>query len=175
MKGVIITEFLELVEEKYDLQTVNEMLEKAGYDIGFSAVATYDSKIIHELSQVLGELKNIDRQMLLEIYGEFMFRKFKLGHTEFFDRAPDLYSFLDSIETYIHQEVLKLYPNAELPRFESIYQEDGTYSLIYYSSRKMYSFAKGLINGSIKYYDPTKKMQVNMLQNDGSEVEFILF
>jgi hypothetical protein len=174
MKGIIITEFLELVEDKFDLATVDEMLKNSGYQTGFSGVETYDNKIIHEMTHSLGEITSMSPEELLEIYGEFMFKKFRHSYTHFIERANGLYDFLDSVESYIHIEVLKLYPNAELPYFETLEKEDGSFVMTYTSKRRMYSFAKGLIQGSIDHFDPKKSLTMRKISDDGSKVEFVV-
>jgi hypothetical protein len=63
-----------------------------------------------------------------------------------------LFSFLNSIDQYIHPEVLKLYPDAELPRFDAEIKSDNEMILNYMSSRKMSDLAIGLIKGAAKYF-----------------------
>jgi hypothetical protein len=64
----------------------------------------------------------------------------------------NLFSFLNSIDQYIHPEVLKLYPDAELPRFEAEIKSDNEMTLDYMSSRKMSDLAIGLIKGAAKHF-----------------------
>lgn len=175
MKGIIITEFVELVEQKYGMDVADEMLVTSGLDMGFSAVETYDNSIIHLLVKTLGENVGLSSDELFELYGLFMFKKFLIGYSHFFEGVNDLYSFLESVEDYIHQEVLKLYPNAELPKFETALDNSGGFKMVYKSKRRMYSFAKGLILGSIEHFDPEKKLEIRMIEADGSEVEFYVF
>ena len=80
---------------------------------------------------------------------------------------------MSSIDSHIHVEVLKLYPEASLPRFETIMEGD-LMSMIYTSQRKMASFAQGLIEGSIEYFREDYKVSREDIKDDGSKVKFTL-
>jgi hypothetical protein len=67
----------------------------------------------------------------------------------------NLFTFLDSIEKYIHPEVLKLYPEAELPTFKAEINNKAEMTLHYMSSRKLSDLAIGLIKGASKYFNET--------------------
>ena len=56
------------------------------------------------------------------------------------------------IESIIHTEVQKLYPDAELPYFEVDQQSPEKLVLIYHSARHLEDLAEGLIDGCITYF-----------------------
>jgi hypothetical protein len=66
--------------------------------------------------------------------------------------VPDSFSFLASIEDVIHVEVRKLYPDAELPRFESTFPVEGSMEFVYRSPRHFDDLAAGLIAGCIEHF-----------------------
>ena len=55
------------------------------------------------------------------------------------------------VETYIHDEVRKLYPDAELPRFDCQH-EQGEFVMIYRSSRPFADLAHGLVIAAVKHF-----------------------
>jgi hypothetical protein len=57
------------------------------------------------------------------------------------------FEFLESIEGVIHVEVLKLYPDAQLPRLTAVRHDDNHLTLEYSSPRGMQDLAVGLIRG----------------------------
>ena len=69
-----------------------------------------------------------------------------------FVEKPNLFSFLNSIDQYIHPEVLKLYPEAELPRFQAEIKSENEMMLNYMSSKKMSDLAIGLIKGAANHF-----------------------
>ena len=70
----------------------------------------------------------------------------------FFQSQPTLFDFLSSIDAVIHVEVLKLYPDAELPSFRVEQRGDDTMTLTYRSNRHMAPLAVGLIEGAAVHY-----------------------
>ena len=81
-----------------------------------------------------------------------------------------MFSFLNSIDQYIHPEVLKLYPDAELPRFQSEIKSDNEMVLNYMSSRKMSDLAIGLIKGAANYFEEDVDVVKIGKENDGQTV-----
>jgi hypothetical protein len=83
---------------------------------------------------------------------------------------PNLFSFLNSIDQYIHPEVLKLYPDAELPRFDAEIKSDNEIMLNYMSSRKMSDLAIGLIKGAANHFEEDVDVVKIGEANDGQTV-----
>jgi hypothetical protein len=99
----------------------------------------------------LSEIKGVPVPALLTVFGEYFFTTLKTKYPVFMEK-DNLFSFLNSIDQYIHPEVLKLYPDAELPRFEAEIKSDNEMTLDYMSSRKMSDLAIGLIKGAAKHF-----------------------
>jgi hypothetical protein len=72
-------------------------------------------------------------------------------------------------------EVLKLYPDAELPRFEYITSEPGRLTIIYRSTRGFADLAAGLIDGCIEHFGENIDVQREDLSGgQGTWVRFSL-
>ena len=82
------------------------------------------------------------------------------------------FELLSNIEDYIHVEVKKLYPEAELPTFETKILNDREMQMIYTSDRRMADFAEGLINGCIEHFEDRGVVLQELLNADGSQVRF---
>ena len=117
----------------------------------------------------LSEIKNIPVPDLLRSYGTFFFSVLSRSYPKFMEKNS-LFSFLESIDSYIHPEVLKLYPEAELPRFTSEHISNSEMKLIYESSRKMSDFAIGLIKGASDFYKIKINVEVLDIKKEGKEV-----
>lgn len=74
---------------------------------------------------------------------------------------------LGVLDGLIHVEVRKLYPDAELPRFEARVMEDGSLDVEYRSARGLADFAEGLMLGSIKWFGESLVL-ARADQTDGS-------
>ncbi|MFT4600298.1 MAG: hypothetical protein ACI857_000472 [Arenicella sp.] len=172
MKGIVFTEFLELVENKFGLETVEEVISacELATDGAYTSIGTYDHKEMFQMVAVLSKTKNISVPDLLDIYGEHFFSVVAKGYPQFVQKN-DLFYFLESIDNYIHPEVLKLYPDAELPNFDSeVNPERSELILIYTSKRAMSHFAIGLIKGASKHYDQRLDIEVVSSRDNGENV-----
>jgi len=153
MKGIVFTEFLELVENEFGLEVVQQIIDECELETegAFTSVGTYNHKDMFIMVGKLSEIKGIPVPALLSVFGEYFFTTLKTKYPLFLDK-PNLFSFLNSIDQYIHPEVIKLYPDAELPQFEAEIRSDNEMMLNYMSSRKLSDLAIGLIKGAAKHF-----------------------
>ena len=77
---------------------------------------------------------------------------FASGYPEFFRKYDTAFSMLEAIESDIHLEVRKLYPDAELPSFSTIRHSTERLELSYKSERPLASFCYGLIEACFTKY-----------------------
>lgn len=154
MKGVVFTEFLEMVEDKFSADMVDDIIDEANPPSGgaYSAVGTYDHAEIVALVVALSAHSGIPTNDLLRIFGEHLFGRFVIGYPGFFEGITDCFEFLSGIENIIHAEVRKLYPDAELPKFEVEQHDADRLVMRYYSKRHFEDLAEGLIHGCIAYF-----------------------
>jgi len=73
-------------------------------------------------------------------------------------------------------EVRKLYPDAELPRFQASRRADGGLNLLYLSSRHFADLAEGLIEGCAEHFkQPLMVQRRNQPVADGSAGSAVMF
>jgi hypothetical protein len=176
MKGIIFAEFLELVETSYGLETVDEIIEKSNLASqgAYTNIGTYEFSEMLALLTNLSEKTNKSIDELLHIYGVHFFSIIQRDYRRILEGYTYPLDFLSSIESHIHVEVRKIYPDAELPRFEIVDQTDISLTLIYYSSRSMYAFGLGLMEKAFEHYGKKATITYEKLKADGSEVKFII-
>ncbi|MGZ0016157.1 heme NO-binding domain-containing protein [Yeosuana sp. AK3] len=174
MKGVVFTEFLELVEEKFGLKMVDEIIEKSKLTSKgvYTSVGTYPSSEMFQLIEALSEKTKISKDDLLLIYAEHFFSYIEENHSIFLKRYSNPIDLLASIENHIHIEVLKIYPNAELPSFEVVEQTKDSIIFLYKSSRAMHYFAMGLIKKTFEHFNSKANIVYKKIKKDGTEVKF---
>jgi hypothetical protein len=88
-----------------------------------------------------------------------LFGRFYASYPSFFTDVHDALTFLAGIEDIIHAEVLKLYPDAELPRFEVELHDAQELRLLYNSKRHFEDLAEGLILGCIAHFGQSIAMR----------------
>ena len=176
MKGIIFTEFLAMVEEKFGYATVDEIITESNTpnDGAYSAVGTYKFEELVSLIVALHNKSGIPISDLIKTYGVYFFNVLHSNYGAFFDRVPNLFAFLESIHGHIHVEVKKLYPDAELPDFEVLEKSEQKMVLIYSSERKLSDFALGLLESAAIHFKENVEIEKIMLKEDGSKVKFMI-
>lgn len=176
MRGIVFTELLNLIEDKYGYEIVDSVLEKVkpNSNGAYTSVGSYPHR---ELVAILVELSNqldLSVDTLMEVYGTHLFGIFAQRYTSLFVEGIDAYSFLASVENHIHPEVLKLYPDAELPSFTIISRDIQVMVMEYHSHRKMGAFALGLIKGCLEYFTEHADVLMEKHNDDATTVRFTI-
>ena len=80
MKGVVFTEFMDMVEEKFSLKTLDQMLELANVPSGgaYSSVGAYHHEEMISLVGALSQVTNIPGGTLVRTFGKHLFGRFTL-------------------------------------------------------------------------------------------------
>jgi hypothetical protein len=167
MKGIVFTEFLEFVGASQGEDFVDDMVAEAGLaDAAYTSVGTYD---FNELSRLLGAycaLTGESSALALNGLGRHLCGVFQKKFPEVFTGCGGLLDFLRSVDGHIHVEVRKLYPDAELPRFEEISGDPNRLVLDYISCRPLADLAIGLIEGASEYYREKVAIVVRPVEAD---------
>lgn len=176
MKGIVFTEFLDMVEGKFGYEVVDQIIEQSNLESNgiYTAVGTYPHSEVVSLLMNLSETVKLDPGILLKEFGKYLFDTFLKSYPQFFQVVDNSFAFLHSIDKHIHVEVLKLYPDATLPKFVSEEFDDGTMIMTYISERKMAPLALGLIEKSIDHYGEKCSIESENIKADGSEVKFVI-
>lgn len=176
MKGIVFTEFLEMVEDTFGFDVADKIVSDEQLPSGgiYTAVGTYPYAELVTLVTNLSTETNTEIPQLLHAYGKHLFTVFAKGYGVFFEEAKNAFDFLAGIENYIHVEVRKLYPDAELPTFDIHQPNPQTLEMLYYSERGMADFAEGLIEGCISHYEETIDLHREDLAANYSKARFTL-
>ncbi len=153
MKGVVFTLLNEMVEEQFGLEAMDTLLTNAGLEGCYISTETYPDEELFLLVEEASKLTGIDANDLVRSFGEFMLPHFHKNYPTFFEEGMNLKSFLLTVDRVIHVEVKKLFPEAGLPEFNYIDENDNQLTMIYSSPRKLCMLAEGLIAGSAKHFN----------------------
>ena len=176
MKGIVFTEFLDLVESKFGIETVEGIIEKTN----LKSKGAYTSIGTYEFSEMLSLLTNLSKKTsisiddLLHIYGLHFFSILEQNYPKIINKYKYPIDLLSSIDSHIHVQVRKIYPDAELPKFEVVHKTEKSITLLYTSSRSMYAFALALIEKTFQHYNSNAKITIDKLKEDGSKVKFVI-
>lgn len=176
MKGIVFTEFLEMVEQKFGLETTDTIITKSNLKSEgvYTSVGTYDFGEMVSLITNLSEETKIDVPTLIYTYGLYFFDTLKNGYPNIFKHYKTGFNLIAGIEKHIHVHVRKIYPDAELPSFITHEETDTKLIIEYQSERAMSSFAQGLMERTLEHYNEEVTIKKELLNSDGTKVLFTL-
>lgn len=178
MKGIIFCEFLTMVEETYSLEMVDSLIgDGGGLKTGgaYTSVGSYDHQEMLELVQRLGKATGVQTSQLMRTFGEYLLSRFAVLYPAYFVAHDSTFTFLAGIDSQIHMEVKKLYPDARLPKFSYEFPSTDKMILTYESHRPMADLAEGLIQGCIRYFsEPITLSREDVSDFKGTCCRFLL-
>lgn len=177
MKGIIFSEFIEMVESHFSPEVADEIISSSNLPSGgmYTAVGTYHHGEMLELVTHLSEKMSTPSGELVRNFGLYLFGRFVELYPEFFEGVGGTFDFLTQIEDHVHAEVRKLYPDAQLPTFETKFSNADTLVMTYQSRRPFADLALGLIQGCVAHYGENFSIEHTDLSDDRrSHVRFTL-
>ena len=175
MKGVVFTEFLDMVEQQYSPAVADAVLTSCDLPSGgsYTAVGTYDSAEMAALVSALSTEVDVPPAVLLNAFGQRLFGRFVDMYPGFFPPGQTLPEFLDRLDPVIHLEVRKLYPDAETPTI-AVRHEGGGHVVEYTSAREMPDLAEGLLTAAIRHFGSPHTMSRHDLPGTPPTTRFVL-
>ncbi len=176
MKGTIFVELMNLVERTLGLDAVDQVIEKCGDALStegaYTSVGNYPHQELLVLVGAVSELAPEHADGLLDLFAESLMTTFERMHPEFFNPQQDYLDFLASVETHIHEEVLKLYPDAKPPQVAANRVSPTQLDLNYKSHRPLAPFSISLAKAAGKYFAKRVEISVNSASEDQRECHF---
>ena len=114
MKGIVFTEFMEMVEAKFDENMLEEVLDEAGVEGVYTSIGTYPHSEMVQLVVALSAKSGVEIPELLRAFGGYLFNSFTRLYPSFFEHVDNSLDFLEQVEGVIHVEVKKIYPSCLL-------------------------------------------------------------
>ena len=174
MKGVVFTEFLQLVEDEFGYEVVDSILNTASDEGAYTAVGTYDYQELIQMVVALSEKVDVAVPVLVKTFGRYLYGKLTAGYADKVAGFQSSFELMENIEDHIHVEVLKLYPNAELPSFSYERPNEDTLVMNYQSSRPFADLCEGLIEACITHFEEDVDIQRENTAADGTSAKFTL-
>jgi hypothetical protein len=149
-----------MIEQEQSPEMVDDILDSCSLKSGgaYTTVGTYDHTELLQIVNALSQKTGKSSQELIKQYGQHLFFRFYEIMPGFFEAPQSTFDFLESVHSYIHVEVKKLYPDASLPNFETDRQDSKKMMMIYTSKCPFADFAEGLMLGCIAFYEEEIKI-----------------
>jgi hypothetical protein len=160
MKGIIFTELLAMAEDSFGEAAVDDVIERANLPSGgaYSTVGNYPCAELFALIGGFAAHSGASAEALQRLFGHWMMQSFATHYPGFFEGRSGSLDMLEAIENDIHVEVRKLYPDADLPSFETRRDGDHGLDMIYRSSRPLADFCHGLIEACADHFGETARV-----------------
>ncbi|WP_047044243.1 heme NO-binding domain-containing protein [Vibrio mexicanus] len=174
MKGIIFTEFMELVEQEFGLDTLDKILELAEDEGIYTSVGSYDHRDLVKLIVQLSKVTDIPPETLQQVFGKSVFKNLyqALPDTASLIHCKNTFQFVHHVEDYIHLEVKKLYPDAKPPKFEFISEHQTEMVFDYVSARCMAHVCFGLLKGCAEFYNEEIDVEMLNISDSNDRVRF---
>lgn len=170
MKGIVFSEFNELVEQAFGEDMLDDIIDDCAEQLAsggsYTSVGTYDDKELVHLVVALSERTGVAVADLVKTFGLHLAKVFEVKFPSFFDECSDSFSFYKRIDDHIHVEVKKLYPDAALPKFTYDDSNPDVFVLTYESIRQFADLAVGLLEGVSQHYGETIQIEREDLSSD---------
>lgn len=175
MKGLVLCEFVEYLEERLGSDAAQELIDEAELASGgaYSRVGRYDYQEMIKLLTDASSKHNADAGVLLNEFSDHLFGVFKRDYGAFFEGKENAIAMLKHIDDHIHVEVQKLYPDAELPKF-SFEETDGKLDLYYTSPRPLADVAQALVTSCLKHFGNQEQLVAAELADDRKSAHFVV-
>ena len=177
MRGVIFTEFLDMVEERYSEDMVDNIIDASDLSTegAYTSIGTYNKSEFVQLIGNLSQQTGVQVPQLLEQTGRHLFRSFVRLQPEFFAGLNCCFDFVVAFEGFLHADIRRLYNDNELPGLKTTFLDEKTLKLQYISVQKFKELMEGLIRECIEYFKEKIDLEIeDHSAADTANVDFIL-
>ena len=174
MKGVIFTEMVAFLEDRFGVVRADDILVAARLpnDGAFTSVGNYPSTQAIAIMVAAAELTADDVHRLCQDYGSWLFNRFGVLFPSIMARYASAEALLDHVGSHIHEEVRVLYPDARPPLIST--RHDGADIIVSYEShRPMAHIAYGLIRRSLVAYGDPRQVHWTP-SSDATSARFVI-
>ena len=175
MQGSIFTAFSKMVVEKMGIETWNELLDT----VKPTSEGIYTNGMQYEDSEIMALVAALsaktDAPTLVRTFGSYLFIHLYNSSPTNLSHIDNLKDFLRSIDSVIHKEVKRVYPQAYLPSFDYSEEENGNLIMYYQSKRKLCHLSEGLIISAASHFNEEIEItQPNCMHNGAEKCKLII-
>lgn len=158
MKGMHLVVFEEMINKKYGSGLSDEVREAMGLG-RFAPIVNYDDKqfmeYVNQLAQKIG--KSVD-DLWYELGAFFLNSETVMTTYSHFMKNISARDFLLNMDK-LHIQITKSLAGATPPRFDYEDVTDKSFIMVYKSPRRLYSYFKGVTQGTLNYFRERAKLE----------------
>lgn len=159
MKGIIFNLVEEIVGKELGEDTWDTLLDDAGLDGAYTSIGTYPDEELYAIVEAASKRLSLPAEQVILFVATRAAQMFAERFPGFYAPHATTRSLLAALDSIIHPEVKKLYPNAETPSFGLESRADGRLALHYRSRRQLCRFAEGLVMGTAPVFGEQARVE----------------
>ncbi len=178
MKGVVFNIFEDFVVESYGAETYEALLDAAEIpsEEPFLGPRTYPDEMMTALVVAASRSLGVEIPLLLRLFGGALFHGLHARAPSLANAYDDPRIFLLAVESVVHMEVRKLYPESYVPTFEYETPDEDSVILTYRSRRKLCHLMEGLLDGMADHFGTSIEHHQSRCMHEGNEsCEFVIY
>jgi hypothetical protein len=152
MKGIVFNLVEEIVRQELGEKAWDDLLDAAQLDGAYTSLGSYPDQQLFQLVGAASKALNKSPDEIIRWVGVKALPMLARKYPQFFAEHKSTLPFVLTLNYIIHPEVRKIYPGANVPEFDFDTSVPGVLLMGYQSSRKMCSFAEGLVTGAAAHY-----------------------
>ena len=153
MKGMIFTEFLDLVNDTFGIEVLDRVISESGNENdSYFSMGQYPPQEMLNLVSTLSKISETPIPDLMEVFGRYLFKRFTVLYPDLVSKYENLFTLLENLDTEIHVEVSKLFEDAEPPKFSFVQSSETDAVLIYSSPLHLNALVVGLVEGAADFF-----------------------
>ncbi len=178
MKGTVFVELLDHVEDKYGLDVLDKVILALGDKLStkgaYTTVGNYPHQEMLELASAICTLRGESLESLLDDFARSLMLSFERMHPEFFHKDQDILDFFMSLESRIHTDVRKIYPDARPPLILCRKTAEDSLEITYQSARPLALMAVALTRATGARFNEALEIEVLTLAEDHSSMRMLV-
>jgi hypothetical protein len=151
MKGVVFNLLEQLVVRDFGEDTWDALLDASSLDGVYTSLGNYPDDDLVRLVSAAADALSMPADDVVLWFGRNALPLFAGRYPQLFEPHDCARSFVLTLNDIIHPEVRKLYPGADVPEFEFELRDEDLV-MGYRSSRRLCSFAEGLLHGAADHF-----------------------
>ena len=176
MKGILIAEFIDLMEAEFGADMVDTVLEEVKPASGgvYTSMGTYDHAELVAILMALSRHSKVPLANLNKTFGMYYFPEFIASHPDLFDSHNSSLALLENIEWLIQWEAQRLYPSAIPPKVVCSRTSPTSLELFHEGPKCLGDVAEGLIHGCAFHYGEKIMVRRESLNESSGPGEWFL-
>lgn len=158
MLGIIITGFIDMVEEASGAAVVDTLMNNA--NSAYTAYEQYDDEEFYRMVAQYADIENISGQQAYEKTGQFLFAYLMALHPQLNTKDYAFKDILRYLDSDIHPAVASMYSDSRLPKVKVVAETDNTMTIEHHTHRQTHGLLVGLIKGMAIYFSTPVEISV---------------